>query len=126
MTQASGQRWCRRCGKRVTLTGSDPQFGKAVHTASERELGDDGHMVAPIDYEPPLWKAAREIAAGYGGAFTVSARLGILRADWTPEAVGPGVTAAHYTAPTEQELRRKLDAAVAGTRWKRAAEEAAR
>jgi hypothetical protein len=69
-----------------------------------------------------MWKAAREIAAEYRGAFAVGARFGLLRADWSPKATGPGVTMAHYTAPDEWDMRRQLDAAVAGTRWERSRE----
>ena len=119
-TQAGAQRWCRRCGKRVTVTGDDPQLGNAAHTATGSETGPpDGHLAAPMDYEPPIWKAAREIAAEYGGAFTLDARFGFLRADWSPLAIGPGVTAAHYTAPDEADMLRQLDQAVAGTQWER-------
>lgn len=119
-TQTGAQRWCRRCGKRVTVTGDDPQLGKAVHTATGSETGaPDGHLAAPMDYEPPIWKAAREAAAEYGGAFIVEARFGFLRADWSPKLLPVGAAAAHYEAPTADELRRKLDQAVAGTQWER-------
>jgi hypothetical protein len=115
--------WCRWCGRQVTVTGADPQFAKAIHMKTGSETGPpDGHVAAPIDYEPPMWKAARELADDYHGAFTLSARFGILRADWSAKAIGPGVTAAHYTAPDEEDMRRQLDAAVAGTRWERSRE----
>jgi hypothetical protein len=114
--------WCRRCGQRVVLaTGGDPEYSKAVHAVTGNERGNpDGHLAAPVDAEPPLWRAAREIAARYGGAFTVEARFGFLRADWSDLAVPPGVTAAHYEADTDAEMYTKLDAAVRGTRWERA------
>lgn len=79
---------------------------------SERVLGDDGHRVDPVDHEPELWKAAREITAEYSGAFTVDARFGFLRADWSPGVLPEGEMATHYEALTGDELRLKLDRAV--------------
>jgi hypothetical protein len=113
--------WCRACGKRVTMRG-----GVAVHALTGSRAGlADGHLAEAVDQEPPLWKAAREIEAEYGGTFTVGAPLGILRADWSKAVVGHFATAVHYTAPNGELLRRQLDEAVAGTRWERAAEEVA-
>jgi hypothetical protein len=113
--------WCRACGKRVTMRGK-----VAVHalTGHRADL-TDGHLAEAVDQEPPLWKAAREIEAEYGGTFTVGAPLGILRADWSTAVVGHFATAVHYTAPNGELLRRQLDEAVRGTRWERTAEEAA-
>lgn len=96
--------WCARCGKRVLLAA-----GAAVHAATLARAGSpDGHDAMAVSEEPPLWKAAREIEADYGGAFTVSARFGFLRADWAAWS-GKG-TPAHYEAPGEDGLRRQLDA----------------
>jgi hypothetical protein len=111
--------WCRACGKRVTMRGE-----VAFHARTGLRQGLGGHVAEAVDLEPPLWKAAREIQAGYGGAFTVTAWLGILRADWSTAATGD-TTAAHYTAPSGELLRVQLDEAVAGTRWQRPAQEAA-
>jgi len=105
-----GALWCSRCGRQVT-GGARP-----VHAGDGSAFGPDGHRVEPVAAEPPLWKAAREIEARYGGLFTVSARFGFLRADWTARALGPGMVAVHYEAHDEDEMRRQLDAAVAGTR----------
>jgi hypothetical protein len=60
--QAGGW-WCRHCGERVTVTGDDPRFGKAVHAVTGSETGPPGgHVAAPIDVDPAGWPAAR--AAG--------------------------------------------------------------
>jgi hypothetical protein len=40
---------CRRCARRVTVTGGDVRWGLAVHAESGKELGTDGHLVVPID-----------------------------------------------------------------------------
>ena len=113
--QATGQLWCARCGKRAAPAG-----GTVVHAVTGSRTGPpDGHTADPVGAEPPQWKAAREIAADYAGAFDVTAFFGILRADWTVRALGPGVTAGHYEALKETEMRRLLDAAVAGTPWER-------
>lgn len=41
---------CRECGQSVTVTG-EQWIGRAVHTATGRETGQDGHLAAPIDLE---------------------------------------------------------------------------
>jgi len=124
VTQAAApQWWCRQCGKRVTISGGDPEISRAIHAATGRELGADGHLVAPIDHEPPLWKAAREIAADYAGTFEVDAKFGFLRADWV---VGGGGTPVHFEARTEKEMRARLAEAVAVSRRERSRQEAAR
>jgi hypothetical protein len=105
---------------------TDPDLGRTVHAATGRALGPDGHVADPVDREPPLWRAAREIAADYGGAFDVDANFGTLHAYWSQAVTGPGMTPFHYGAPDETEMRRVLDAAVTGTRWERAPEGAAR
>lgn len=112
--------WCMACGDRAVLSG-----GTAVHAATFSRTGPDGHAADVTDREPPLWQAARRIEADYGGAFTVTARFGILRADWTTEAIGRGVTAAHYEARDEESLRRQLGEALRGVQWGRAREGAA-
>lgn len=123
-TQAAAARWwCRRCGKQVTISGSEPEISKAVHAATGLELGADGHLVAPIDHEPPLWKAAREIQADYAGTFEVDAKFGFLRADWV---VSGGGTPVHFEARTEQEMRARLAEAVAVSRRERSREGSAR
>jgi hypothetical protein len=111
--------WCPHCGQRVVFAGC-----AAVHAATFTRSGPDGHTAHAVGEEPPLWKAAREIEADYGGAFRVTARFGILRADWTAEAIGRGVTAAHYEAPGEEGLRRQLDEAACGVQWGQARERA--
>lgn len=84
---------------------------RAVHTATGLERGEpDGHPAAPIDFEPQIWVDAREISAMYGGVFTVTARLGILRADWAN--LPPGTWAEHYTGHDKDELTRKLNQAL--------------
>jgi hypothetical protein len=49
-------RWCRVCGEPVTLLGAaayqSPELSKAVHEATSRETGPDGHLAAPIDVNP--------------------------------------------------------------------------
>jgi hypothetical protein len=107
---ATGLRWCSRCGQPVEVDGDGP-LAKAVHKATGREQGyPDGHVAAPLDFEPLLWRHAREIKARYGGVFDVTARLGILRADWADPPAGAVVQ--HYTGRTPDELTAKLDAAL--------------
>lgn len=112
--------WCRRCGQPARRDGDgdeDPQLRRAVHAATGDERGGpEGHLVAPVDFEPPLWKAAREITADFRGLFVLSARLGVLRADWADPP--RGVTARPYTADglgadakMRAQLRRALIAA---------------
>jgi hypothetical protein len=114
--------WCRHCGQPVRLEGAgEPEMRKAVHAATGRERGPDTHLAAPQDTEPPLWASARRLEAEFGGAFTIEARFGFLRADWARRAV-PGGTPVHTEARSEDEMRRKLDIEVAGTRWERGAE----
>ncbi|MGH3250795.1 MAG: hypothetical protein ACRDOI_31955 [Trebonia sp.] len=104
--------WCAGCGRQVTAA-SGPDL-PAVHTATGLVHGEpEGHLAEPVDREPPLWKAARQITADYRGSFTVDARFGFLRAEWAQPS-GPRVTVtAHYEADSEQEMRRLLDGAVA-------------
>jgi hypothetical protein len=54
---------CRSCVQAVTVTG-DREWGGAVHTATRRELGSDGHLVAPIG--AGLVRAAMARKAGEG------------------------------------------------------------
>lgn len=119
--QAAAQ-WCRRCGQPVRLAGGDrveDEFRKAVHADTGQEGGrPDGHLAAPISYEPPLWRAARVLGAEFP-EFHLDAWLGILRADWANLPVA--AVAAHFTVPgtdaeaaeAEQQMRRKLKAALA-------------
>jgi hypothetical protein len=53
---------CRKCTQAVTVTG-DPEWGPAVHTATDDEFGADGHLVAPIDAD-----IARAVMARRAGA----------------------------------------------------------
>ena len=86
-------------------------LAKAVHKATGLERGTpDGHLAAPIEFEPTLWRWARELTAAYRGVFRVTARLGVLRADW--DNLPPGTTAGHYTARDRDGLVAKLDAAL--------------
>jgi hypothetical protein len=39
---------CRARARPVTVLG-DPDWGMALHAGTRRELGPDGHLVAPID-----------------------------------------------------------------------------
>jgi hypothetical protein len=41
---------CRTCGRPATVDGGE-WWGRAVHEGTGRELGDDGHLVAPVDPE---------------------------------------------------------------------------
>jgi len=109
MTQpGTGLQWCRWCGQESRYEGGgEPSMRKAVHSGTGRERGEDGHLAAPQDFEPVLWKAVRELRAEFGGRFAFTARLGILRADWEPP------TGEHFTGGTAGELRGKLVAALA-------------
>lgn len=102
--------WCRWCGERVEYEGGegDPAMRKAVHAGSGRERGGDGHLAAPQDFEPALWRDAREMAAEFGGRFAFTAKGGILRADPDPP------TGRHFTGKTADELRARLRAVLAG------------
>jgi len=106
--------WCSACGKRVITRG-----GRPVHARTGRESDLDGHRASPVGTEPPLWKAAREIQADYGRVFTVSARFGVLRADWAGTGTG---TPVHYEAPDEAGMRARLDEALAVSRRERSRE----
>jgi hypothetical protein len=109
MTQAGTGLWCNRCGRPVELGGDEnlpAPMRKAVHAATGAEKGDDGHLAAPVDREPPLWKAARELKEETGGLFAFDARFGFLRADWAN--LRPGVVAVHYTADDKAAMRLKL------------------
>ena len=53
---------CHACVQPVTIHG-DPQWGKAVHTPTDRELGADGHLVAPIDADIVRAALARKAGA---------------------------------------------------------------
>ena len=102
--------WCNRCGQPVYLGGDEglPEtLRPAYHAATGSETGaPDGHLVAPVDYEPTLWKWARELKAETGGLFTFDARFGFLRADWAnPD---PRRVASHYTADDKAAMRLKL------------------
>jgi hypothetical protein len=105
--------WCRWCGQPVRLIGADgspEQMRMAVHAATGDERGGlDGHAAAPQNYEPPLWRAARILTDEFGGAFDISARFGMLRADWAG-----GGCAEHFEAVgenAEEEMRARLRAA---------------
>jgi len=106
--------WCSACGQRLLRRGD-----RAVHARTGRQAGADGHPASPVGTEPPLWKAAREIAADYGRLFTVDARFGILRADWAAECPG---TPVHYEAADEAGMRARLDEALAVSRRERSRE----
>jgi hypothetical protein len=117
--------WCRACGERVTLSGSpeaDPRHRGAVHSATgQRTAWPDGHAADPVDAEPPLWAAAGRLMKEFGRAFTIIAWYGILRADWAVVT-----TPVHYESKGEDDMRRQLDQATAGTRWARRLEGAPR
>lgn len=107
---ATSLRWCRWCGQQVEERGGE---APAVHKKTGLERGSpDGHLAAPLDFEPVLWRWAREVAVKYKGVFAVTARLGILRADWADPP--PGAVVEHYTARDRDGLVAKLDAALGG------------
>lgn len=109
---ATSLRWCRWCGQQVEERGTPPLV-KAVHKKTGLERGSpDGHLAAPLDFEPALWRWAREVRERYKGVFEVTARLGVLRADWAD--LPPGAVAEHYTARDRDGLVAKLDAALGG------------
>ena len=111
---ATALAWCSKCGQRLETRGDGP-LAKAVHQRTGDERGaPDGHIAAPIDFEPQIWKDARELRSLYGGVFLVTGRLGILRADWADPPAGAVVE--HYTGRTREELEAKLDAAIGGLR----------
>ena len=102
-----------RCGQPVRLIGPEAVeegFRRAVHAATGREQGPDTHLAAPIGYEPPLWKDARELAAEYGGVFVIGARFDFLHAEWA--RVPPGAVVPHYEADDKAGMRHRLDAAI--------------
>jgi hypothetical protein len=53
---------CRRCVQPVNVLG-DAEWGPAVHASTERELGTDGHLVAPIDADVVRTAMARKAGA---------------------------------------------------------------
>jgi hypothetical protein len=101
--------WCNWCGQPVRLEGDGnptAALRKAVHEATGKRAGPDGHTAAPVGDEPSLWKAARELEEETGGAFSLSARFGLLRADW--RNLKPGAVAPHYTADDKAAMGLKL------------------
>ena len=103
--------WCRRCGKPVrVIGGDDPDLSRDVHAATGDERGGpERHIVAKVDCEPPLWRAARELRAQFRGLFDFDARFGVLRADWAD--LPRGVTLPHYTTSGPnalEEMRGRL------------------
>jgi hypothetical protein len=98
--------WCSRCGRRARLEGPADlprTLRKAVHDFTNQEKGPDGHLMVPVDEEPPLWAAVRRLKAEAGDDVDLTARYGVLRADFPgrPRSV-------HITAQTEDEMRGKL------------------
>lgn len=106
--------WCQWCGQFVIRAGREEEGGlaHAVHALTGLEQAPDGHLAAPIDHEPLLWKDAREVTAEYDGIFTVTARFRILRADWARLPAG-GSPVTHYEARDRKALAALLDAALA-------------
>ena len=98
--------WCSTCGKPAVRLEKD---FPPVHEADGKRFGFDGHPCLGADDEPPLWAAARRVAGDYP-MVRVTARFGILRADWRD--LPPGCAAPPVTAPGEGTLRRKLDEAL--------------
>jgi hypothetical protein len=104
--------WCRRCGMPALAIGGDgdPDLSRDVHAATGDERGGpERHLVAKVDFEPPLWRAVRELRGQYRGLFDFDARFGVLRADWSD--LPRGVTLPHYTTSGEnalEEMRCKL------------------
>jgi hypothetical protein len=105
--------WCRRCGRPVLVDGGgddEPELRRAVHAATGDERGGpEGHIAAPVDYEPPLWAAARELRGQFRGLFDFDARFNILRADWAD--LPHGTVAPHYTTSGPnalEDMRGKL------------------
>ena len=54
---------CLRCTGRVTIKG-DPEWGPAFHSDTGKEVGRDGHMVAPVEND---FMIAFETARNAGG-----------------------------------------------------------
>jgi hypothetical protein len=103
---AKARWWCSRCGQPARLEGPDDiprTLRKAVHDFTSQEKGPDGHLVLPVDEEPPLWAAVRRLRAEVGAEVDITARFGVLRADFPgrPRSV-PVIT------QTEGEMRGRL------------------
>jgi hypothetical protein len=104
--------WCKRCGMPALAIGGDgdPDLSRDVHAATGDERGGpERHIVAKVDFEPPLWAAARVLRAQFRGLFDFDARFGVLRADWAD--LPRGVTLPHYTTSGPgalEEMRGKL------------------
>jgi hypothetical protein len=91
----------------VRVTGST-LLGRAVHSATGLERGDDGHEARATDEDPVLRAQADAIEADFPG-LELSVRFGFFRADWRD--LDPRVVRAHYTADDAAEMRRQLEAA---------------
>lgn len=50
--------WCRGCGRPARVEG-DPELGRAVHADTGLELGDGGHLCAPIGFRTAAMRAPR-------------------------------------------------------------------
>ena len=73
--------WCSRCGRRARLEGPADlprTLRKAVHDFTNQEKGPDGHLMVPVDEEPPLWAAVRRLKAEAGDDVDLTARYGVL------------------------------------------------
>src|ERR1700678_2817482 len=103
----SAEWWCSRCGKPVRLGGDKTlpvTLRPAYHEATGSETGaPDGHLALPVEYEPPLWKAARELEEETGGLFALDARSGFLRADWANRPAAK--VAGNYHAEDQSAMR---------------------
>lgn len=91
-------RWCVTCEEPVTLGP-----GEAVHAATGRVTGPDGHFVKVTGENPEMRRQADEIEAEY--QVDVSVRFGFFRADRTDV-----IDAAHWEADDAEGLRRQLPA----------------
>jgi hypothetical protein len=105
---AAAKLWCEWCGEVLKL----PEDGRPVHSSNRKRLHPDGHVVAAVSSEPPLWKDARELEAEFCGVFKIVARFGVLRADWAEPCLSG--LAEHYEADDRETLARELTGVLAG------------
>lgn len=118
MTGDAPMFWCGKCKDPVRLLGPGiwPRTLKVVHAATGEEKGpghdpQGWHLATPTDEDPVLRAEADAIMVEFGGAFILTTRFGIFRADWAPGCASAG--AGHYEAHSAAEMRERLKAATA-------------